>query len=222
MLRADVGAKRSKCFSRQRRGFGRAAAFLLIAVAILCSGCGGGGEGAATDSEKAADVELLNAMLAQELTVIDAYEQSLPHLGAPMLALARELRGQGQAHVDALTKGIRGLGGETDAEASELEPPGPRDQAEALILSYEAENAALAQAQGSVAHLQFEAPRTLAAALAASHAQHLTILRQGLGAGLAASVPEPFEPGDLPPPVPADGSDGDAAAGGPESGMMRR
>ncbi|HEX3323773.1 MAG TPA: hypothetical protein VHR65_01355, partial [Solirubrobacterales bacterium] len=93
------------------------------------------------------------------------------------------------------------LGGETEAEATELEPPGPRSQAEALVLAYEEENAALSQAQGGVAHLQFGAPRTLAAALAASHAQHLAILRQGLGAGLVASVPNAFESGDEPPPA---------------------
>jgi hypothetical protein len=195
-----VGSKRSKCLSRQRRGFGRAAVFLLVALAILCSGCGRSGKGAATDSEKAADVELLNAILVEELTAVDAYERGLPRLAGPMLAVAREFRGQSQAHVDALTKAIRGLGGETDAEASEPESPAPRGRDEALVLLYEAENAALDQAQGSAAQLQFAAPRTLAAALVGNHAQHLAILRQGLGADLAASVPEPFEPGDLPPP----------------------
>jgi hypothetical protein len=74
------------------------------------------------------------------------------------------------------------------------------------VLAYEEENAALSEAQSGVAHLQFTAPRTLAAALAASHAQHLAILRQGLGAGLATAVPEAFESGDVPPPTtPADG-----------------
>jgi ferritin-like protein len=193
-----MGSKQSKCLSRQRRGFGRAAAFLLAALAIVAGGCGRSGHGAETDSEKAADVEVLNSVLAQELTTVAAYEQGLPHLHGPMLAVARSFRGQDQAHVDALTKAIRGLGGETDAEASELESPGPQDQADALALAYEEENAALSEAQSGVAHLQFTAPRTLAAALAASHAQHLAILRQGLGAGLAAAVPEAFESGERP------------------------
>ena len=200
-----MGSKRSKCLSRWRRGLGRAAVFLVAAVAILASGCGRSGHGAETDSEKAADVEILNAALAQELTAVDAYQRGLAHLRGPMLVVARQFQGQDQAHVDALTKAIRGLGGETDAEAAELEPPGPRSQAEALVLAYEEENAALSQAQGDVAHLQLAAPRTLAAALAASHAQHLAILRQGLGASRAASVPNAFESGDEPPPAaPAD------------------
>lgn len=203
MLRARLmGTVRSKCLSSQRRGLGRAVVFVVAVMAIAVGGCGRSGHGAATDSEKAADVEVLNSMLAQELTAVAAYEEGLPRLRATMLAVARELRGQDQAHADALTKAIRGLGGETEAEAGELEEPGPKGRAEALVLAYEEENAALSQAQGSAAHLLFSAPRTLAAELAASHAQHLVILRQGLGASLATSVPEPFEPGDLPPTPP--------------------
>ena len=53
------------------------------------------------------------------------------------------------------------------------------------------------------------APRTLAASLAASHAQHLVVLRQALGAEPAESVPEAFEDGEVPPP------------GAPAMGMMR-
>lgn len=195
-----MGLERSKCLSRQRRGFGRAAVFFLLLLAIFVSGCGRPGHGAETDSEKAAEVEVLNAILAQELTTVAAYERGLPLLRGPMLAIARDFRGQDQAHVDALTKAIRGMGGETGADASELEAPGPRSQADALVLAYEEENAALSEAQSAVVHLQFTAPRALAAALAASHAQHLAILRQGLGTGLAGAVPNAFESGDEPPP----------------------
>lgn len=195
-----MGSVRSKCLNRQRRGFGRAVVFLVAVLAITASGCGKPGRGAETDSEKAADVEVLNAILAQELTAVAAYEQALPHLHGPMLAVARRFREQDQVHVDALTKGVRGMGGETDAEADELEPPGPHNQAEALALVYEVENAALSEAQSGVAHLRLTAPRALASALAASHAQHLAILRQGFGAGLTGAVPEAFESGEEPPP----------------------
>jgi hypothetical protein len=196
-----MGLVRSKCLSRQRRGFGRAVVFLVAVMALVACGCGRPGHGAETDSEKAADVEVLNAILAQELTTVAAYERALPHLHGPMLGVAGSFREQDQVHVDALTKGIRGMGGETDAEADELEPPGPHNQADALALAYEEENAALSEAQSGVAHLQFTAPRALASALAASHAQHLAILRQGLGAGLVGAVPEAFESGDEPPPT---------------------
>jgi len=199
-----VGSELINAVSGQRRGSCRAAVFLAVALAVLASGCGPSGRGAETDAEKAGDVEILNAALARELTAIDAYERGLPLLRGRMLAVARQSRGQEQAHVDALTKAIRGLGGDTDAEASEPEAPGPRSQAEALVLAYEMESAALRQALEAAPRLETDAPRTLAAALAASHAQHLTLLRQGLGADLVDSVPDPFESGETPPPA-ADG-----------------
>jgi hypothetical protein len=195
-----MGSARSKCLNRQRRGFGRAVVFLVAILAIAASGCGRPGQGAETDSDKAADVAVLNAILAQELTTVVAYEQGLPLMRGPILAVAGGFRGQDQTHVDALTKAIRGLGGKTEAEAAELEPPAPQNQSGALALAYEEENAALSEAQSGVVHLQFTAPRALASALAASHAQHLAVLRQGLGAGLRGAAPQAFESGEEPPP----------------------
>lgn len=194
-----MGLERRITVSR-RRGFGRVAFFVGVAAALFLVGCGASGRGAETDPEKAADVEFLNELLVRELTTVAVYERALPLLQGERLAVAREFRGQSQAYVDALTKAIRGVGGETDAEASEPEEPAPRSGSDALVLAYEAENASAALALDAVPHLETAAPRTLAAALTASHAQHVTVLRQALGAGLAAAVPEPFEPGDLPPP----------------------
>lgn len=196
-----MGSKRVFAISSQRRGFGRVAVF-VVALAIAVAGCGRSGQGAATDSEKAADVEVLNALLSRELTAVDAYERALALLRGRALAGAGQLRGQAQTHLDAITRAIRGVGGETDAEAAEFEPPGPKSEEEALLLAYEEENASLGEALDAAPHLNTSAPRTLAAALAASHAQHLVVLRQLLGASLAASVPEAFEAGDVPPPAP--------------------
>ena len=201
MLRARMGSKRVFAISSQRRGLGRVAVF-LFALAIVVSGCGRSGHGAATDSDKAADVEVLDSVLSQELTTVAAYEQALALLRGGTLAVAGQLHGQDQAHLDAITKAIRGVGGETEAEASELESPGPKDREEALLLAYEEENEALGEALDAAPHLNTSAPRMLAASLAASHAQHLTVLRQLLGANLAAAVPDAFETGDVPAPVP--------------------
>lgn len=192
--------EKEKCLSIRRRGLGRAAVFLVVVAALLAGGCGPKGHGAETDSDKAADVEVLNTLLAQELTAVEAYEGSLDLLHGRALAIGQQLLGQDQAHLDALTKAIRGVGGETEAEASELEEPGPKTQVEALTLAYEEENAALSEAIDSSPHLNTAAPRALAAALAASHAQHIVMLRQLLGTGLASSVPKPFENGEEPPP----------------------
>jgi rubrerythrin len=179
-----MGSKRVFAISRRRRGFGRAAAILSV-LTLAVAGCGRSGHGAATDSDKAADVEVLDTVLAQELTSVDAYARVLPLLRGPALAVARQFRGQEQAHVDAVTKAIRGVGGETEAEASEFEAPGPKSPEEALRFAYEEENAALGQALEAAPHLNTSAPRMLAAALAASHAQHIAVLRQLLGEDLA-------------------------------------
>lgn len=187
--------------SRRRRGPRRAVVLSLIALAALAAGCGRPGGGATTDAEKAADVEILNAALAQELTAAEAYGRGLPLLRGPLVAVGREFRAQAQEHADAIVKAIRGLGGATAAEPGEVDYSDVKGQAGFLALAYGLENAALAAYLEAAPRLQTAAPRTLAAALAASHAQHLVVLRQGLGAGPAASAPEAFEPGDLPPPA---------------------
>ncbi len=196
-----MGSKRVFAISSRRRDFGRVVVFLAVLTVVL-GGCGRSGHGAATDSEKASDVEVLNTVLAQELTLVDAYERLLPRLRGQALSVAGQFRGQDQAHVDALTRAIRGVGGETDAEATELEAPGPKTADEALLAAYEEENAALAQALDAAPRLNTPSPRMLAASLAASHAQHIAALRQLLGDDLAESIPSAFETGDVLPPVP--------------------
>lgn len=197
-----MGTELLQCGScRRRRGASRAVVFCLAAILVAgASGCGKHGHGASTDSEKAADSEILNEILAQELALIEAYRPSLGFAHGRARVLVLRMRGQDQAHVDALQKGIRGVGGEAVAEPLPLEAKRPANEAEALTLAYEEESAALDQVLGSVPRLQTGAPSGLAAALAASHAQHLVVLRQLMGAGLAASVPVPLESGDEPPP----------------------
>lgn len=196
-----MGSKRAIAISSRRRGLGRVVVFLVV-VALALAGCGRSGQGASTDSEKAADVEVLDTVLSQELTTVDAYVRALPLLRGRALAVAGQFHGQDQAHVDAVTKAIRGVGGETDAEAAEVEEPAPKTRRDALLLLYEAENAALAEALDATPHLNTAAPRMLVASLAASHAQHVATLRQLLGTGIAASVPDAFETGEVPPPAP--------------------
>ncbi len=183
----------------RRRGIGRAAVmFASLTLALGVSGCGDGSDGSA-NGEKAADAEIVNGALERELTAVDAYAPALRLSRGQALAVARQLRGQNQAHVDALTKAMRGLGAPVEAEAAELEG-GRRDRVAALDLAFEQENAALSYYLYAVRHAQTRAPRALSASLAASHAQHLVLLRQVLGAPLTAAAPEAFEPGNAPPP----------------------
>lgn len=183
----------------RRRGLVRAVAFFVLAVLVVfAAGCGE--EERASDGEKAADVEIINAALARELTIASAYARGQHLLRGPYRAVGREFRAQAQEHADALTKGIRGLGGKTDAELEELDFAGVSNQADFLALAYGLENTALAGYLEAAPQLVTEAPRTLAASIGASHAQHLVVIRRGLGATPAESAPEAFEPGDLPPP----------------------
>ncbi len=184
----------------RRRGAVRVVAFFIVAaLAAFAAGCGN--DERASDDEKAADVEILNAALARELTVASAYARGEGLLRGPYRAVGREFRAQAQEHADAITKAVRGLGGKTDAEQEELDFAGLTDQADFLALVYGLENAALTGYLEAAPRLATEAPRTLAASIGASHAQHLVILRQGLGATPAESASEAFEPGDLPPPA---------------------
>jgi hypothetical protein len=166
----------------------------------VAAGCGNSGHGAETDPEKGADAEILNAGLARELTALDAYTRGLPLLTGPERAVGRQLRAQEQEYVDALTKGIRGLGGDVEAKSEELDFSRIENQADLLTLVYGLESASLASYLDAAPHLFTAAPRSLDASLAVGHAQHLVVLRQGLGAGPSASFPEAFDSGEIPPP----------------------
>ncbi len=184
----------------RRRGIGRAAAVLALAAAatLFATGCGKSGNGAETDPEKGSDVEILNASLGRELTTIDAYSQGRVLLRGSMRSVGRRLRAQEQEYADALNKAIRGLGGAVETEPEELDFSGVKNQAGFLTLAYELESAALASYVDAAPRLFTAAPRTLDASLAAGHAQHLVVLRQGLGAGLVSSMPEAFGGGEVP------------------------
>lgn len=189
-----------------KRGIGSALIAAVAAaavVALLLAGCGGGDSGGGTTTtadEKAADVELMNAAIGQELATIDAYESGLRLLHGQSAAAVRQMRGQAQEHVDGMTKAIRGLGGQVEAEEDELDLSEVKDETGFLTFAYELEASAIAAYNDTVVGLQTSAPRRVSASIAANKAQHLVILRQLLGAGLVESFPEAFDGGQVPPP----------------------
>jgi ferritin-like protein len=187
----------------RRRGTRRAVLLLLALLALGALGCGKSGQGAETDPEKGSDAELLNAALVQELTALDAYTQGLPLLKGPLGAVGRQFRAHEQEYANAITKAIRGLGGDTDAESGDFDFSEVKSQADFLGLAYELEGAALTAYLDAAPQLFTAAPRTLAASLAVAHAQHLAVLRQGLGADLTEAVPEAFDSGEEPLPAAA-------------------
>jgi hypothetical protein len=179
---------------------GRFATIALLLIAVIATGCGKPGHGAETDSEKGSDAEILNAALAQELTALEAYTEGMPRIGPRFAPAARRLRAQEQEYVSAIAKAIRGLGGDATGVASELDLNELHNQRDVLTLAYELESAALASDIEAAPRLFSAAPRTLAASLASGHAQHLVILRQGLGTPLAEAFPRAFDGGEVPAP----------------------
>jgi Ferritin-like domain len=181
---------------------------IFAAMLAITSGCGDSGRGAETDPEKGSDAAILNEALARELTLLDAYTRGRPSLRGPQRAMGRQLRAHEQEYADALTKAIRGLGGDVEAEPEELDLSEVGDEAGYLAFLYELESAALAFYIDAAPRLYTSAPRTLDASLAAGHAQHLVVLRQGLGVDRATSVPEGFDGGEVPLPEADDPSGG--------------
>jgi Ferritin-like domain len=200
--------------NRITRGGATLAALLLIA---LLAGCGGGGSTsapatsappggapsqdadtptpAAGPAASAADAATLNKILARQEAAIEAFAHVIPSLPPQLAHMASYFRAQEQEHVDALLKAMRGqqIAAEPPAETIDLgEPANDRDR---LVFLYEVESATIDAELSAIGTLEAPSTRPLLAATAADQAQHLTLLRQALGAGPLASVPEPFESG---------------------------
>lgn len=196
----------------RRRHAHPALAALLVAAALtaasLLAGCGGdgsdsgGGGGGDVAAEKAADAEILNVAISQELTLVEAFDLGLPLLQRRQTSkLFRQFIAQEREHIDGFTKAMRGLGGEVDAEPEEIDISDVKSERDYLLFAYDLIGLQLTHFLDDVTHLNNRAPQSFAAAIAASQAQHLVVLRQLLGADLADSVPEAFDTGEVPPPV---------------------
>jgi Ferritin-like domain len=196
-----VGGSRFLRGDSGRRGICRASLLFLALLALVASaGCGKSGQGAETDPEKGSDAELLNLALARELVLVEAYTDGVRFTHGALRGVTRRFRAYEREYIDAITKAIRGLGGETEAEPSDLDLSEVKGQADFLDLAYRLEGSAVSEYLDEVPQLFTDAPRTLAASLAAGHAQHLVVLRQALGTGWGGAVPEAFESGEEPPP----------------------
>lgn len=192
------------------------AVLLTIAAAVLSVGCGARGHGAETDSSKAVDAEFLNTALAQELTTAGAYTWGLPLLKGEARAVAVTFHAQEQEYVDAITKAIRGVGGEVTAEKEEVDFSTAHDQKGFLALVYGLESHSLGWDLAAEPHLFTAAPTSLIAGLAVGHGQHLVILRQVLGESRTGSVSDAFDGGKV--PLPEEAATGPTGGSGPAPG----
>jgi rubrerythrin len=203
--------------AKHRHGGGHAAGRAIVVVAtvlvLVAYGCGDDGRGD-TDSEKESDIATLNSALARELAALDLYTRSMARLQRRDAVLMRRLRAHEQEYANALTKAIRGAGGEAEPEEIEVDLEDVRGRADLLELAYAQENAALALYIEAAPRLNTDAPQALAASLSAGHAQHLVLLRRALGASVMDSVPDAFDVGELPPPERPEGESAAPPASG--------
>jgi hypothetical protein len=199
-----------------RRGLAIAAATVALLVAV--DGCGGGGNSSmpATiapttpagttvaspmpSAEESADAELLNHVLGRQEAAIVAYGQVIPKLVPRLAHLAAYFRAQEQEHVDAVLKAMRGLKSTAEPSEEEIEVGERKSDRERLEFLYEVESATIDEELSAISKLEASWPRSLLSSTVANQAQHLTLLRQALGAGPLASVPFPFENGTAAPP----------------------
>jgi hypothetical protein len=177
---------------------------LLAGVASTCivllAGCGEQGNPAAK-SEKEHDVEVLNVAIGQEMTLIDALRRAGAYVHDPeALTILRRYLAQEQEHVDGWTKAMRGLGGQVEAEAEELDYSEVHGEHGYLLFAYELTSSQLTHFLEDVTQLSTRAPQSFAASTAANEAQHLVVIRQLLGAGLPEAVPDSYDTGEVPPP----------------------
>lgn len=183
-----------------------AVATLLVALLLIgCGDDGGDGEGGGggdVAAEKAADAEIVNVAISQELTLVEAFDLGLPMLRrSEARGLFRQFIAQEREHIDGFTKAMRGLGGEVDAEPEEIDLSEVESERDYLLFAYDLIGLQLTHFLDDVTHLHNRAPQSFAAAIAASQAQHLVVLRQLLGADLHEAVPEAFDTGEVPPPA---------------------
>jgi hypothetical protein len=198
-----------------------AVAGTLAAAVVALSGCGGGSSGSAptatapaattrgtatevstpiSAAEQTADAALLNKVLSRQEAAIDAYAKVIPALSPRLARMASYFRAQEQEHVDAVLKAMRGLQLAAEPAPEPVEPGALKSERERLEFLYEIESATIDEELSAIANLEASWPRSLLASTVANQGEHLTLLRQALGAGPLASVPVPFENGTAPPP----------------------
>lgn len=197
--------------AKRRRG--GLAVFAVVALAVVIAGCGGSSGGStstatvtdataapAPSPEEAVDGEILNTVLGRQEAAIGAYDEVIPKLAPRLARMAAYFRAQEQEHVDAVLKAMRGL--KTTAEPGEeaIEVGELKSDRERLVFLYEVESATIDDELSAISKLVASWPRSLLSSTVANQAEHLTLLRQALGAGPLAAVPEPFENGTAAPP----------------------
>ncbi len=151
------------------------------------------------------DAAILEAAIGLEQTAVVAYATAVASglLDPAVEDVATLFRDQEQEHADALIAALEDLGGTAPKppKAEDVEGLGDvKSQADILTFAVELENMAIMAYSDAHGKLQSPDLLTAGAQIMSNEGQHLVVLRQGLGATPAASVPDAFETGDSPPP----------------------
>jgi hypothetical protein len=182
---------------------------LCLALAIGLGACGGGGDKtttvtagktAAGEVDQEADAGILDEILTRQTAAVAAFKRTVPHLRGGARALAQLFETQEQEHIDGLLKAFRALGEKAEPGVETIESQGLKTQADYLLFLYEMEGATIQAEIAAIADLTSPTASSTLAATVANQAQHLVLLRRALGAGVAESVPFPFENGTAPAP----------------------
>ena len=182
-----------------RRGLAAAAAAIAAgSIPSLISA-----ENAPADSGD--DASILEGAIAIEQTAVVAYASAYDSgwLSKPVADFVRLFREQEREHAEALSGALREVGGVVPSPPAPAELPGfgsVRNQEDFLGFAVRLENLAVAVYVDAQRKLLSPDLLRLATQIMSNEGQHLVVLRQALGAGPAASVPEAFEAGASPPP----------------------
>jgi hypothetical protein len=200
-----------RLFTARNRIIRGGASLAVLLIACILAGCGGGGDGSTSASatdvtapgpsrEESADATILDTVLARQEAAVEAYAAIGPALPPRLARMAAYFRAQEQEHVDSVLKALRGLKSPPDAALEPLDTSGLKSERDRLVFLYEVESATIDEELSAISKLEAPWPRSLLASTVANQGQHLTLLRQALGAGPLASVPEAFENGTGEPP----------------------
>jgi rubrerythrin len=134
-------------------------------------------EAAASD---VSDVVVLNSALDLEHRAVAAYTAAIGALSGPNLRTAREFRDHERAHVLALTRAIKSMGGTPNQAAGHYSFPRLTTQNAVLRFAINLENTAVAAYVDAIPRLNTAGLRAETAAIVATEAEHLAVLNGAL------------------------------------------
>ncbi len=139
----------------------------------------------ATAATKEDDIRILNTAIAAEHEAVAAYGVGAKSglLRKPALALAVQFQGHHKAHIDALAKAVRQLGGAPADAKAKYEFPVAKLKKEADVLRFAAqlEKGAVSAYLGAVPLFLDRNLAKAAASILGDEAMHWAVLRQVLG-----------------------------------------